>query len=1119
MTLQIETEEKVNTVQQDIFQNIRVIKFLHSTPPISGITRALSNNNVDALDNTTLEQWKSRLSVIFKSWIENDPAIKQLRIISVEDKGHEFLRVDRDGGRVIVVGESRLQDKSNEPYYEPSAKLGAGELYVSSVNLNKEYGKISYPLQPTYRIALPIFYDNGNRFGFIIMNIDSTELFNALYKDSKTLDASWIVDSDGYFISSSDNALAFTRQLAPEVTLESSYHIEPMSRSHLMTLISLSDPQEQWFAHKVTLITGNDMERKMYVYGLISKNKIMAEISHRRSEILYLGLFAVLVIATVLAFFYRSYSSSLKLNKANSIFQAIINSSVDAVICVSPLGQVKTWNGAASHLFNVQSNMALNRPLSKLIWFNKANVMDKIEQCKNEKTVIKFQDSVTFGEERKVYIDVIISPVFLRNIEEIDSYVISARDVTESVEAQDKLKQYNAELEKEVDKRTEEIRQHSEALEEAHGKALEASQAKSNFISTISHEMRTPLNGMVGTLSLVRNGPLNPEQQRYLAMAESSVGTLALLINDILDLSKIESGKLEVHYQPFSPRDVIETMVQSNAVKAYEKGLDVILDTTQVHYQSVLSDPNRLKQVLNNLMNNAIKFTQQGMIKVIASTEVIEDKFVRLNVGVIDSGIGIAAENQHRLFQPFSQEGPETSAKFGGTGLGLSICRQLCELMNGHIDFESKQGIGSHFYFYIDIDVADCELMSSEHELQGSTIGIAISDNALSEVIERALDNWGANHQAVSEPVDNWVAQLDSIITEKHSPYYQSIVDAAAADNTKADLQVIELNASSVMPPYLVAGNPNIVIVSKPLLSTDLLTALSGKFNTVKESVSHTKQRLLEADLSALHILVVDDNQINQEVAKGFLVPLGAKVECAENGQEALGCIEQAERDGNTFDCILMDCQMPIMNGYECSQTLRLNSKFNGGPDIPIIAMTANAFSGEEEKCLAHGMNDYITKPVDSTLLIEKILRWTLNRRHTAPTQPLTRTESKPLPDNYSGWNKDVALKRLGGNQALFTKIVSIFQQDAAKDIELLHKAINAREVDEIAHWSHKLKGLCGDIGAEELLTLMAMLEDEVRRTESVNFERVEQVFERCSQEYTHLMAAIEQTQQQSIAS
>ena len=624
-TLQSQTREKVAVMQQSILRNIDQIQFLHSTPPISGITRALSSGGIDNLDKTTLEQWQHRLSTIFKALIENDASIKQLRLISVEDAGQEFLRVDREGGKVTIQPTNRLQNKSEESYYQVASTLQPNQVYVNPINLNKEYGSISYPLQPTYRLAIPIFYASGARFGFIIMNVDATPLLSALNADNSVLDAFWLVDNDGYIVFSPVDGFSFTRQLAPEIKLDSVFSSSNSAHSDIIEMVSKDSDQTHWLGYRSTLLTGTNTQQKLFVYGLIDKSKVLEQIHYRFNEILLLTIGAISIVFIVLTMFYRSYSASLQLNKANLIFQAIVEGSTDAVICISPSGLVKTWNSAAAHLFNAQANLALNRNIDTLVSLNSIDLMVQIERCKSSKSTVKFQDIVFFNDGRHLYIDIIISPVMNHHIDEIDSYVISARDVTEMIEAQEKLKQYNTELENEVDKRTLELQQHSQALEEARNKALEASQAKSSFISTISHEMRTPLNGMVGTLSLIRNYPLITAQEKYLTMAEDSVNTLSILINDILDLSKIESGKLEVHNQRFSPLDVIENMVQSTSVKAFNKGLEVILDTTEIRHKSITCDPNRLKQILHNLMNNAIKFTANGTIKIIASTQHLDD--------------------------------------------------------------------------------------------------------------------------------------------------------------------------------------------------------------------------------------------------------------------------------------------------------------------------------------------------------------------------------------------------------------------------------------------------------------------------------------------------------------
>ncbi|MBG0754219.1 ATP-binding protein [Vibrio cidicii] len=1108
-TLISATKSKVSLLEKSIASNIGLLKFLHSTPPISGIGRALENNGNDPMDNTTLAQWKSRLDVIFKALIENNSELIQLRIITVED-GREFLRVDRDGGRVVAVPEQRLQDKRDESYFAAAAELEFGEVYVSPINLNREYGKIVFPAQPVYRIAMPIFGHGGDRFGFLIMNVDATELIQRFVTETGFINEFWLVDQTGSFVFSTNSKLNFSAQLNPSWTLTSLYEITPFGTEGLASIAEKSGGQTQWLADREVVYTGTSRDEHLFVYSLLNQTVIDQRINARHREIITMGGISVSILAMITLVFYRSYRASTKLNNANSTFQAIVDGSVDALICIDETGLIKTWNHAAAQLFGVPQSSVLNKPVSEFVKLHNADLLKQLAVSKNKGSVLAFKDTFDDKSGYLKHLDISLSPIIHRS-SSMESFALRLRDITSEVRSEELLKQSNAQ----VRERTEELKRHSEELEIAHKQAMEASLAKSNFISTISHEMRTPLNGIMGTLNLIQNDPLTSSQQKYLTMAERSVSTLAVLINDILDLSKIESGKLEVHNQEFSPREEVESIVQSMSVKAIEKGLELIIDTTNIHHSRVISDPNRLKQVINNLLNNAIKFTNEGEIRVVASTSTLGQGSVRLSVDIFDTGIGIAQENQHKLFQPFSQESSETATKFGGTGLGLSICRQLCQLMNGDIGFESIQGKGSHFYFYLDMPESECNSGSLVAELQGQRIGLCLNNDSLSKVVAKMILSWGGQVFEPKLPIAQWLNEksLDAVIFEAESCHYKALIKAAkehSSSTSHSALKWVELNASTPLPPYQMGGELAVTVVSKPILSEDLLAVLIGSNSTVEDDKEGTEKRVVSScrvDLTGIRVMIVDDNDINQEVAKGFLAPLNASIDCVSNGLDALNLVMEKHIEGKAYHCILMDCQMPVMDGYECARQLRYNSQKYGHSNVPIIAMTANAFSGEKEKCLAHGMSDYITKPVDSERLVEKVSRWTKKYQKQRGAEAL-QIQQEPEA-TYKGWKKDQALKRMAGNQALLDKIVTMFQASSVEYMEKLESEISARNINEVTQWSHKLKGLCGDIGAQDLREMLAEMEKEARKQEECDITQIETTYHQAKQEYSKLMEAI----------
>ncbi|MCZ2721045.1 ATP-binding protein [Marinomonas sp. 15G1-11] len=974
-----ETTNQAKAIEAKIANKISLLKFLLSTPPVMGITRALKNNGIDAEDNTTLEQWQQRLSIIFQSLIENDADLMQLRIILTEDKGQEFLRVDRNGGKVIRVPETRLQNKKREPYYPYASTLESGEIYVSPINLNVEYNKIAYPLQPTYRLAVPIFYIDGvERLGFLIMNVNAASILSELESHPSLVDALWLLDEDGYFIYHENKDLRFTRQLAPSKTLKNIFTINDFGQNGLLSITSIESNASNFLADRQVVYSGTDTNSRLLLYGVVNRHSVDEKIALRHQEIYLFSGITLAVLLVVLSIFYRAFSTSLRLHNINSTFQAIISESSNVVVCINQHGRIKTWNRAASKLFNIPEFTAINHSIEKCIKLENNNIIELIKGLKKSARAQTFNDKIMVGSQEK-HLKVNISPIF-NSSNEVDSFALQIRDVTNDVNAEILLKRNNAELESKVQERTEQLKQHSEQLEKAHDKALEASRAKSSFISIISHEMRTPLNGMVGTLSLIRNEALSSNQEKYLEMAEHSTKMLAILINDVLDLSKIESGKLEINQQEFNPHQIIESLVLQYSVRTQEKGIELILDTTELVHTQITADVNRLKQIINNLVNNAIKFTHRGEIIIKALSERTNLDTVRITIEVLDTGIGIAQENQSKLFQPFTQETAGISTEFGGTGLGLSICRQLCELMDGYIDFESEIGLGSRFFFHLDTPATQ----SKEHQptdiLQGSGVGILVSNKSQASVLEKMIHSIGgrayilpfSNIDSFIKNEENHFLIIDSSIKE-----YALSIYSQSQDTLKKTLIILELTKESSTARKK-DEDSNILKLQKPVLLTELmkLTKKNITEDTLIENFEHITDGYSIYNLTGLRLLIVDDNKINIEVAKGFLSSLNMILETAVNGQDALDILCRNEAQGTPFDCILMDCQMPIIDGYECSQKIRNGNGGKAHMNTPIIAMTANAFSGEKEKCLSYGMNDYLTKPVDQKELKTKIEQW-----------------------------------------------------------------------------------------------------------------------------------------------
>jgi signal transduction histidine kinase/CheY-like chemotaxis protein len=523
----------------------------------------------------------------------------------------------------------------------------------------------------------------------------------------------------------------------------------------------------------------------------------------------------------------------------------------------------------------------------------------------------------------------------------------------------------NAELEQIVAARTEELKLAAQ-------EALRASTAKGEFLASMSHEIRTPMNGVIGMAGLLLDMDLPSEAKEYSGIIRNSGNALLNIINDILDFSKIEAGRFDLECAPFRLDHCIEEAFDLFALKAAEKGLDLAYLIEENVPLTVLGDVTRVRQILVNLIGNAIKFTKEGEVAVFVSAAEGDDGRFAFHCRVRDTGIGIPADRMHRLFQSFSQVDTSTTREYGGTGLGLAISQRLSELMGGRTWVESEVGVGSTFQFVICADAAahDADPDAGNFaELKGKRI-LIVDDNATSRLIlERQL----ARHGALPTAVDSGANALqllasgsvwDLALIDRHMPVMDGIrLAEEVRQSSRRDLRMILLSSGPADPAEL--RRPLFIgFLSKPIKRERLLetvaNAFSGRAGQLREVNSEIDGRLSER--MPLRILLAEDNAVNQLLATRLLQKMGYRADVAGNGLEVLEALKQLR-----YDVILMDVQMPEMDGLET--TRRIRQQWTGEHSPRIIAMTANAIQGDREKCIAAGMDDYVSKPIQIAIL------------------------------------------------------------------------------------------------------------------------------------------------------
>lgn len=511
--------------------------------------------------------------------------------------------------------------------------------------------------------------------------------------------------------------------------------------------------------------------------------------------------------------------------------------------------------------------------------------------------------------------------------------------------------------------------------------AMMAVEAKSAFLASMSHEIRTPMNGVIGMLELLKKSSLTDRQYHQVSLAESSANSLLTIINDILDFSKIEAGKLMIESYRFDLLEMLSDLIESLAYKAHNKEIELLLDVTALEYSHIISDANRIRQIIVNLVNNAIKFTELGHVIVKVG---IENE--RLYVSVEDSGIGIPAEKLSTLFDAFTQVDSSTTRRYGGTGLGLSIARRLCELMEGSISAESREGFGSTFRFELPITLDEpIKQIVVDKALSGKKVVILSLIQQRIELLQRQLEKWHMRTFACSDESSLFETlhsheQIDILFidSDELENEYNSLVEKIRADVNFSHITIIN------MVPIVSHHNISYYhekgydfYFAKPITLRDLLASLEHLHDDTK------REECCEIDDTPLYnwpketkILLVDDNITNQLVTNGMLEMFDLEADVANNGLEALEIL-QAHDD---YTLILMDCQMPEMDGYEATQAIRNAKAGDAYKNIPILAMTANAMEGDKERCIMAGMSDYIAKPIDSAKLLALLEKWLLSK-------------------------------------------------------------------------------------------------------------------------------------------
>ena len=775
-----------------------------------------------------------------------------------------------------------------------------------------------------------------------------------------------------------------------------------------------------------------------------------------------------------------------ELKESELMYRSLIENSSDMIFCVDELGQFKFTNGIFALSFGKSPDFFIGRTFWDV--YPKEHADSRFDSTRG---VFESGKGISLELTAPMQGKNLFFLTRINPIKDETGRVILAlaheTDITERKLAEAEILLYRDHLEELVGERTSELKMAKEEAELA-------SRAKGDFMAVMSHEIRTPMNGILGMTHLLQQTNMTDKQRNYLAKLQVSGLSLMGIINDILDFSKFESGKLKLDLMSFDLDEELNKLAGNLSYRVWEKQIELVFMIDPGIPRRLKGDATRLGQVLLNLLGNAVKFTEAGEVVLAMKLLEVTAEQVSVQFSVRDSGIGMSAETLGHLFEPFTQADSSTSRKYGGTGLGLTISQQLVSLMGGQIEVESKPGVGSDFHFVIAFgrnaeDDADALLMDAK------SILVIDGHPAALAALEAVLVSYGCRVRGVSS-IES-AAEILELMSGGGS-FDVVLLDWGLVRGVKETgrKNVFGLEFGKIPVILMISSeefiqmkeNPAAVgTLIKPFTNSQLVECIQrarGKPGTagVNDGPALVPEETL-AKLSGRRVLVVEDNEINQIVAREMLMSMGVQVSTAASGEKAIEMVP----NGN-YEAVLMDIHMPGIDGYQATAQIRMDPRFSAG-QLPIIAMTANVMGGERRRALDAGLNDFISKPVDVVRLAEMLVRW-MPEGAGKPVAPL-RAENQEV-GAFSRWqdifNVEAALGRLDDNHKLLVKLLRMFKDEHAHDIQKIELALGHTD-QEVAHrLAHSLKGVAATIGAEQLALAAKGLEQAIRNGESLSY-------------------------------
>lgn len=1074
---------RMEQLHQTILEMKKQAGFLSRLPVSEQLARSDPQRQKAAHD-----LWRARLHQAFKAYMETNSDILQARVIGVENGGREIARVNRDGDLVRVVPYAELQYKGDTLYYRESLKLRPGETYVSAFNLNREHGRVVVPILPVVRATAPIFSTDGRMVAMVVLNFDSRSMFERILQSLPAHFSAYLSNEEGDYLRSPDTRHDYGFDLGHRYRWQDEFSPDKTITDGGAPDVSLWQDASGRDFRVVTKRTP-EIERAPSLSLRLVVDQELIDRDSRLTGWITLGIGCV--IALVAFGFIALYSQSMRRKLQVSLEQkrlaAIVSSSGDAIISMTPAGVVLSWNKAAEHMFGFNEDEAVGKwkfsliglPEDEPAYRKMLALVAAGEQVERPDTVRLHRNGAL------VPVSVQISPIRDES-GQVVGVVESLRDISRQKAWEAEIRQLNSGLELQIAERTRE-------LEIARDRAEQASQAKSDFVANISHEIRTPMNAVLGMTRLLEGTQVSPTQSKYLKMLRGAGETLLSLLNDILDFSKLEAGQLALAPTRFILNDVLASLAAIMSTLASEKHLELAIGVEPDVPNYLLGDGMRLQQILVNLVSNAIKFTDRGevslLVQLLPGAEANE---VVLGFRVSDTGIGMSESQQQQIFAPFFQADASISRRFGGTGLGLAITRRLAGMMGGDISVASTPGVGSEFTVTVRLQRDQDEQPA---QLPGETLGdlrvLVVDDSAISR---KCLGMMIAGWHWRADSVSSGKQAVDCLraLAARDEYYSVALVDASmpGLDGPGTVRAIRDALNGRHLPIILMGGGGDQLLLSrlaesgevdavlfKPITSSSLfdtlLEAISGRYEVSLSRSRPTAQ--IAGRLAGIRLLLAEDNAMNQYVARTLLEQAGATVHVVVDGQEAVDALRASP---DAYDLVLMDVQMPVIDGLTASRIIRDELKLN----LPVLAMTAGVFDAERAECLEAGMDGIIFKPIDVEQMLTSILK------HAKATVRVVPELVEAVPADEVVFDIEPLCAVAEGDahyRQMLARMVSRTLDNGLTQLDEARDAWLEGRPDEAARMLHAMRGSLGTLGARRFAAISQKIEAAIRNQDN----------------------------------